>query len=415
MENNIVEGLFGLSPWQVRQQQLAAQQSWGDEAATAAGQSPGQIMARSYANMGTGIGNIAGGMLGMENPAVAEAKAREVALSGLDTSNPEAIMQRAAQVQDPRLKMRLTQLAQQLNAQQQEMALKRAQELAQLNKAQSESSPFAKINPKDYTQESLLKYVQTKNPADLIAIEATEKNPTSYQEWTLAGKPGTFDAWLIRNKRAGSTSINMPTQEKGFETELGKKQAETLIAGRAAADDAVEIINTVNEGRNILNQGMVTGFGADVIVGIGQALKQAGVDFGGDATSNAQAYTANMAQNVGKLIKQFGAGTGLSDADRQYATKMAGGEINLDEKAIKKILDINEKAARNVIRLHNKRASGVKTNIPLTVEEPTKSIQVPQSNVMETLPSPSKLTGKTVRDTITGIRYKSDGKTWVKQ
>lgn len=116
MENNIVEGLFGLSPWQVRQQQLAAQQSWGDEAATAAGQSPGQIMARSYANMGTGIGRIAGGMLGMEDAAVAEAKARETALSGLDTSNPEAILQRAAQVQDPRLKLRLTQLAQKISS-----------------------------------------------------------------------------------------------------------------------------------------------------------------------------------------------------------------------------------------------------------------------------------------------------------
>ena len=46
---------------------------------------------------------------------------------------------------------------------------------------------------------------------------------------------------------------------------------------------------------------------------------------------------------------------------------------NLDPskgKAIRKILDINEKAARNLIRLQNKRASGVKTNIPLTVDEP---------------------------------------------
>ena len=76
-----------------------------------------------------------------------------------------------------------------------------------------------------------------------------------------------------------------------------------------------------------------------------------------------------MAQNVGKLIKQFGAGTGLSDADREYATKMAGGLITVDEKAIRKILDINDKAAQNVIRLHNKRAMGVKTNIPLAVEE----------------------------------------------
>ena len=44
-----------------------------------------------------------------------------------------------------------------------------------------------------------------------------------------------------------------------------------------------------------------------------------------------------MAGNVGRLIKQFGAGTGLSDADRQYAEKMAGGKITLDVKALKDV------------------------------------------------------------------------------
>ena len=49
---------------------------------------------------------------------------------------------------------------------------------------------------------------------------------------------------------------------------------------------------------------------------------------------------------------------------------MAGGKINLDRKAIEKILDINERMARNVITQHNKNAAGIKTNIPLTVEAP---------------------------------------------
>jgi hypothetical protein len=77
-----------------------------------------------------------------------------------------------------------------------------------------------------------------------------------------------------------------------------------------------------------------------------------------------------MANNVGRLIKQFGAGTGLSNADREYAEKMAGGKITLDDKAINRILDINERISRNVIRAHNKDVGNVKTNIPLTVEEP---------------------------------------------
>jgi hypothetical protein len=50
---------------------------------------------------------------------------------------------------------------------------------------------------------------------------------------------------------------------------------------------------------------------------------------------------------------------------------MAGGKINLTEAALRKILDINDKAANRVIDLHNKNVSGIKTNIPLTVDKPT--------------------------------------------
>lgn len=187
------------------------------------------------------------------------------------------------------------------------------------------------------------------------------------------GKPNTaYQGYALDKARAGKSSVSvaLPGQEKAFEQELGKGQAKALIEGRKGADDAAEIINTVNLGRKILKDGMVTGFGANAIVSVGQALKQAGIDFGGDATANAQAYSANMAQNVGKLIKQFGSGTGLSDADREYAIRMAGGQITLDKSAIEKILNINEMAARNLIKIHNRRAEGVSSNIPLRVDEP---------------------------------------------
>lgn len=163
----------------------------------------------------------------------------------------------------------------------------------------------------------------------------------------------------IDKSKAGAPTVTVDTGAKPFWGELGKSQAEELTKSKKGAEESVEIINTVREGRKLLNAGMVTGFGAEFLVGFGQALKQAGVDFGGDATANSQAFSANMAQNVGKIIKQFGAGTGLSDADREYAEKMAGGKITLDEMAIRKILEINEKAARNIIALHNKKAKGV--------------------------------------------------------
>lgn len=197
----------------------------------------------------------------------------------------------------------------------------------------------------------------------------------------LAAAQAAGDAGLAANlkariemltTRAPATqlSVKLPEQEKAFESELGKGQAKKLIDDKAAAEDAASIISTVQQGRQLLQGGMITGFGAEALTQIGAALNQAGISFAADSVANTQAFAANMAQNVGRIIKQFGAGTGLSNADREYAEKMAGGKITLDRKSIERILDINERAARNVISSYNKRASSVKTNVPLTIEMP---------------------------------------------
>ena len=171
---------------------------------------------------------------------------------------------------------------------------------------------------------------------------------------------------------APGTVVNLPPQERAFESELGKGQADRVLKSKAAAEDAAQILQTNQVGRDILKSGAITGAGANFFVGLNNALQQGGIDFGyADAAANSQAYAAAMAQNVGKLIKQYGAGTGLSDADRNYATKAAAGEISMDEKAIRKILDINDRAANFVIDRHNKDVQGIKTNVPLSVEKPT--------------------------------------------
>lgn len=193
--------------------------------------------------------------------------------------------------------------------------------------------------------------------------------------------------------RAGATVL--PAQEKAFETELGKEQAGSIIKNRTAAQDAVSIIDTVRTGRDIMKSGMITGAGADFLVNLNQGLKTVGIDAGyADAAANSQAFTANMAGNVGKLIKQFGAGTGLSDADREFAKDMAGGRISLDAKAINRILDINERAARNVIARHNKDVKGIKTNIPLEVEMPPEIKTPAAANVVTNPQFPGFSIGK---------------------
>lgn len=374
--NPNLDGLFGPSPEMIGRQQYEMMRA---RAAQEAQMSNIDRANYGMRTAGATLGHVGAGMLGSGNPAIEEAKMRESVMGmGGDLTTSAGLKAKAMQFDqagDKRTAMKLLIAARQMEAQEQEMSLKRAQELSALNKANSESSPFAKINPKEYTPESVAKYVQTRNPADLVAADGGEKQPSAVQEYLYAkkeGYKGSFEDWKKSQKVEG-TKVVLPTQENAFEKELGGGQAKELMEGRKLADDAVQMLQTNKIGRQILDKGMVTGFGANAIVGIGQALKQAGINFGGDATANAQAYTSVMAQNVGKLIKQFGSGTGLSDADREYATKMAAGSISVDEAAIRKVIDINDRAARNVIALHNKRAGKVKTNVPLTVDIPEES------------------------------------------
>jgi hypothetical protein len=185
------------------------------------------------------------------------------------------------------------------------------------------------------------------------------------------------------------TTVQLPKQEGAFEAGVGAGQSKRIFDSQASAEGAARILESNDVGRSLLKSGAITGAGAEFLVGLNKALKQANIDFGyADAAANSQAYGAAMAANTGQLIKQFGAGTAISDADRTYATKAAAGEITMDEAAIRKVLDINDRAARSVINKHNKSVKGIKTNIPLEVEMPAAF--VPSQGAAARIPGQAK-------------------------
>jgi hypothetical protein len=146
---------------------------------------------------------------------------------------------------------------------------------------------------------------------------------------------------------------------EAFQKGVGAGIATSFTDLRTAAQDASASIAATQQARQLLDKGMITGFGANFRVGFGKALQFAGIHFADDAIANSEAFVATRAQEVGRLIKLFGAGTGLSDADRVYAEKAAGGTIELNEESIRRILDMNEAAARNVLARYNTQADQV--------------------------------------------------------
>lgn len=96
MADNIVAGLFGLSPNQIQQQQQA--QTY-QRAQDFAGQSPFERANSLMYQGGAGAANVGAGMMGLVNPEVEAAKQRQAAMQGADVQTPEGLRALAARLQ----------------------------------------------------------------------------------------------------------------------------------------------------------------------------------------------------------------------------------------------------------------------------------------------------------------------------
>lgn len=178
-------------------------------------------------------------------------------------------------------------------------------------------------------------------------MQASPEERNLYKEFKSAG--------AARN----TVNVSTNTAEDSFQKEFGKTGAEKLFEEQTAAQDALASLESSKVAKKLLDDGLITGFGANFKVGMGKALQASGFDVAEDAIANTEAYVGQRAQEVGRIIKLFGAGTGLSDADRQFATKAAAGEITMTEPSIRRLLKIQEEASRNVIKRFNDKANRV--------------------------------------------------------
>lgn len=208
----------------------------------------------------------------------------------------------------------------------------------------------------------------------------------------------TYRAKLDAIGKGDGTTVNIVNAgEKAFSTELNKNLAQEFVERRKSALDAQASIQSNDEALKLLNSGIVTGVGADYIVQLGKGLQQIGINLAGDAIANTEAFVATRAQEVGRIIKLFGAGTGLSDADREFATRAAAGQISLTEASIRKILEINARASRAIIQAYNGDVAQIDPSIV------PWDLRLPEVPTREEAP---------IRKTIGGKTYEKRDGTW---
>lgn len=66
-----------------------------------------------------------------------------------------------------------------------------------------------------------------------------------------------------------------------------------------------------------------------------------------------EAYLATAGRQVGQVINLFGAGTGLSDKDREYAEKIAGGEQKLTKEALQDLVRMGKVVIEHQVKTFN--------------------------------------------------------------
>jgi hypothetical protein len=213
---------------------------------------------------------------------------------------------------------------------------------------------YAAYIPEEFTPENKVSALSTgKFARDQIAKDLETTNVSlggTTEGITRTGKTmWTRKETASPNKPAGTT-INVGTG-KEFGKKMGEKAAEQLDTAFTQAQSAQTSLETSARLAPLLSdKNFISGTLGDARLTVAKALGLKGAD-------ETQAFFSGMGQQVAERIKAFGSGTALSDADRKYAEKMAGGSIELTPDAIKKIVRLNDQYAQSVIDKYHQRRS----------------------------------------------------------
>jgi hypothetical protein len=231
MANDIVAGLFGLSPDQVRQQQqLEIQKAAYSQAQMNPFDRAGMMMAQG----GAGLVDVAAPAFGLQNREVAAAQTRQEVLQGLDVTDPESIKaagESARQRGDFQLATQLSQLANQREVEKAAIARSAAQTAKDQAEADAKNREQNKPNIEKVGLSTELQPVYfDKNTKSQFILDAT-------------GKPQLYTGAI--HEKPGVT-VNVGDKGQGaFAIEMGKEDAKRVTAAQTAGTAAADQLQTL--------------------------------------------------------------------------------------------------------------------------------------------------------------------------
>ena len=250
--------------------------------------------------------------------------------------------------------------------------------------------------------------------AKIAAIQKTlaPENSADIQAFKLAqsqGFKGGLLDFLKEKAAAGATKVttnNSVSTGGGSDKQIFDSVEESAKAARTAATG----LSGLREASKALDAGIISGAGADARLGLQKVGALLGVSDPG-TIQNTETFRAAIAPQVAAMIKATVGTANISNSDREFAEKAAGGNINLDAGSIRRLVGIMDRAGSGIVKSHNERLDAIYPNDPkFKRERALFGVQGPESNAAPQVPKLGAL--------MDGFRFKggdpSDPASWVK-
>jgi hypothetical protein len=234
----------------------------------------------------------------------------------------------------------------------------------------TETSAFAKIDPKDYTPESVKAFAQTGDYGSLIP---RDKPGASYRTLTAAEtRARGLDPRMTYQLEEGTNKVTQIGQgpsvvfnaplvgaENAYSKEVGDARAKRDISQFGAAEAATENLVKLNDTLNELKTGEAfTGSFAEIQKNIQKVQAKFAADKkAGKRVSDTEILDALLGSDVFPMIGALGIGARGLDTipEREYMRQVLTGTISLERDTLIRMTEIRKNIAERAINKFNSR------------------------------------------------------------
>lgn len=234
----------------------------------------------------------------------------------------------------------------------------------------AKETPFNKVDPKDFTPESVAKFAQSRNYGDLMPVRKKDFAPDGRVVDLYSASPGAaysdpnkpfmvdgngsvvanapYQQFEIGKARAGAPSVNVRNDIKTGESlagQIGPMVKESWTAAQGAvqtADAADRVIRAVDSGKIIAGpfaNGRLTA------AQLGDALGVGGKDSIEKITNTRQAIRG-LAEMTLQGRKQMSGQGAITESESKLAERAMSGEITMTPSEIKQLANASRRAAK---------------------------------------------------------------------